>query len=74
MVKNVSPQAKWESEENPQMASVTWVIVLLSVTNRRNDSETHQEDISKYRNQQVEWPQDDPDEEQKSNQNSLHGS
>lgn len=44
------------------MASVTWVIVLLSVTNRRNDSETHQEGISKYRNQQVEWPQDDPDE------------
>lgn len=44
------------------MASVTWVIVLLSVTNRRNDSETHQEDISKYRNQQVEWPQNDPGE------------
>lgn len=56
------------------MASVTWVIVLLSVTNSRNDSETHQEDISKHRNQQMEWPQDDPVEEQKSNQNSPSGS
>lgn len=53
------------------MASVTWVIVLLSETNRHNDSETHQEDISKYKNQQMEWPQDDPNEEHKSNQNPL---
>ncbi len=51
------------------MAFVTWVIVLLSETNRPNDSETHQEDISKYRSEQVEWPQDDPNEEHnKSNQ------
>lgn len=55
------------------MDSVTRLLVLLSVTNRRNDSETHQEDISKYRNQQMEWPEDDPNKEQKSNQNSLNG-
>lgn len=53
------------------MASVTGVIVFLSETNRPNDYETHQEDISKYRNQQMAWPQDDPNEEQKSNQNPI---
>lgn len=47
------------------MAFVAWVIVLLSQTNRPNDSETHQENISKYRDQQTAWPQDDPNEEQK---------
>lgn len=46
------------------MASVTGIIVLLSETNRPNDSETHQEDISKFRNQQMQRPQDDPNEEQ----------
>lgn len=34
-----------------------------------NDSEAHQEDISKYRNQQMAWPEIDPNEKQKSNEN-----
>lgn len=55
------------------MDSVTRVLVLLSVTNRHNDSETHQEDISKHRNKQMEWPEDDPNGKQIANQNSLNG-
>lgn len=56
--------AKWKCEEKPLMTIVTGAIFLLSETHTPNDFETHQEDISKYRNHQREWPQDDPNEKQ----------